>query len=92
MTLPAYPAPRHIAGAAAPPAHGYDADVIILALDRAEDTVAAIASARAQLGVAKHVWIADQGSRPENLATLARAVEQCGEARVVAREHRDLLA
>jgi len=83
MTLPAYPAPRHIAGAAAPPAPGYDADVIILALDRAEDTVAAIASARAQQGVAKHVWIADQGSRPENLATLARAVEGAADATLV---------
>ena len=61
----------------------YDADVIILALDRAEDTVAAIASARAQAGIAKHVWIADQGSRPENLALLAAAVTGAADATLV---------
>lgn len=83
MSLPAYPPPRHIAGAAAPPARDYDADVIILALDRAEETIAAIASARAQAGVGKHVWIADQGSRPENLAALACAVEGAADATLV---------
>ncbi|HEY0419097.1 MAG TPA: hypothetical protein VGC80_06225, partial [Acetobacteraceae bacterium] len=74
MSLPAYPQPRYIAGAPGPAAPDYDADVIILALDRAEDTVAAIASARAQVGITRHVWVADQGSRPENLALLAAAV------------------
>jgi GT2 family glycosyltransferase len=79
LTLPAYPAPRHLAGAAGP-AGTPDADVVILALERAEETVAAIASARAQRGVAKHVWIADQGSGPEALAAFARAVERAEDA------------
>jgi GT2 family glycosyltransferase len=79
LTLPAYPAPRHLAGAAGP-AGTPDADVVILALERAEETVAAIASARAQRGVAKHVWIADQGSGPEALAAFARAVEGAEDA------------
>jgi GT2 family glycosyltransferase len=83
MNLPAYPAPAHIAGAAGPVRPDYDADIIILALDRAEDTVAAVASARAQAGVAKHVWIADQGSRPGNLALLAKAVDGAADATLV---------
>jgi len=83
MSLPAYPQPRYIAGAVGPSEPDYDADVIILALDRAEDTVAAVASARAQVGVAKHVWVADQGSRPENLAVLAKAVAGAADATLV---------
>jgi GT2 family glycosyltransferase len=83
MSLPAYPTPQHLAGAAGPPAGDYDADVIILALDRAEETVAAIASARAQAGVAKHVWVADQGSQPENLARLAAALAGATDATLV---------
>ena len=57
---------RHIAGAMGPPRGEYDADVVILALDRAEETVAAIRSALAQTGVSHHVLVVDQGSRPEN--------------------------
>lgn len=83
MSLPAYPPPRHIAGATGPSSPDYDADVIILALDRAEDTVAAIASARAQAGIAKHVWVADQGSKPEALARLAAAVAGARDATLV---------
>ncbi|MBK1657594.1 glycosyltransferase family 2 protein [Paracraurococcus ruber] len=83
MTLPSYPAPAHVAGAAGPARPDYEADVIILAMDRAEETVAAIASARAQAGVTRHVWIADQGSRPENLARLAAAVEGAADATLV---------
>lgn len=74
---------RHIAGAPAPAAGDYAADVIILALDRAAETVAAIASARAQAGVGHHVWVADQGSRPENLAVLAGAVAGAADATLV---------
>jgi GT2 family glycosyltransferase len=85
MSLPSYPTPQHLAGAAGPQAGEYDADVIILALDRAEETVAAIASARAQTGVARHVWIADQGSQPENLARLAAAVAGATDATLVRR-------
>lgn len=84
MSLPAYPAPLHLAGAPGPAAGGrYDADVVILALDRAEETVAAIASARAQRGVAKHVWIADQGSGEASLARLRAAVEGAPDATLV---------
>ncbi len=77
-----YAAPELIAGAASAPADG-DADVIILAMDRVEDTIAAIASARAQQGIVKHVWVADQGSTPENLARLAAAVEGAADATLV---------
>jgi GT2 family glycosyltransferase len=86
MSLPLYPAPEHLAGAPSAPAAasgGYDADVIILSMDRARETVEAIASARAQFGVSKHVWIADQGSDPENLAILEAAVEGAPDATLV---------
>ena len=73
---------QHLAGAEAP-AGAVDADVVILAMDRAEETVAAIASARAQQGVAKHVWIADQGSRPEALARITAAVQGAPDATLV---------
>ncbi|MBL6455931.1 glycosyltransferase [Belnapia sp. T6] len=82
MSLGPYPTPEHIAGASGP-AGPVDADVIILALDRAEDTIAAIASARAQMGITKHVWITDQGSRPENLARLTAAVADAPDATLV---------
>ena len=64
----------HVAGAPHPPAGGYDADVIVLALDRLDETVAAIRSALSQIGVTRHVTILDQGSLPENLAWLAATV------------------
>ena len=48
--------------------------MLILALDRAEETVAAIASALAQTGGSRHVVVADQGSRPAALARIAAAV------------------
>ncbi|WP_144185105.1 glycosyltransferase family 2 protein [Elioraea rosea] len=62
-------------GAAEPapaPASGpdVDADIVILSLDRIDDTLAAIESALGQSGITRHVWVADQGSRPENLARL----------------------
>lgn len=82
MSYPDYPQPQHVAGAAAAPAE-YDADVVILALDRAAETVEAIASARAQRGVSRHVWVADQGSRPENLAVLAAAVAGAADVTLV---------
>jgi GT2 family glycosyltransferase len=67
-------APRLIAGAAAPPAGPYDADVLILSLDRTEDTLDAIDSALAQRGVSRHVLVLDQGSRPATLAALAARI------------------
>lgn len=76
------PPVTHVAGARGP-AEPVEADVIILAMDRAEETVAAIASARAQRGVAKHVWIADQGSAPDALATIAAAVQDAPDATLV---------
>jgi GT2 family glycosyltransferase len=73
----------HIAGAAGPPAGRYDADVVILALDRAQETAAAVRSALAQTGVSRHVFIVDQGSRPENLAHLAQVVRGRTDATLV---------
>ncbi len=48
-----------------------DADIVILSLDRIDDTLGAVSSALGQTGITRHVWVADQGSRPENLARLA---------------------
>ncbi len=69
------PAWRVVAGRAEKPETPPDADVIILAMDRAEETVAAIRSALAQTGLARRVIVADQGSTPENLARLAAEIE-----------------
>ncbi|MCB8876041.1 glycosyltransferase family 2 protein [Acidisoma silvae] len=61
---------RVIAGQ--PPAAGsYDADIVILSLDRADETEAAIRSALAQTGLSRHLIIFDQGSTPETLARFA---------------------
>lgn len=49
-------------------------DVIILSWDRVTETIAAIESAAEQEGVAKRVWVVDQGSKPENLDQLRRAI------------------
>lgn len=75
---------RHIAGAAGPPPRAYDADVVILALGRAEETVEAIKSALAQEHVTRHVFVVDQGSSPEDLARLADAVASREDATLVA--------
>jgi GT2 family glycosyltransferase len=63
-----------IAGAEAPPGDRYDADIVILALDRAEETLAAIRSALAQTSVSTHLFVLDQGSRPETLDRFATAL------------------
>ncbi|MGA9866821.1 MAG: glycosyltransferase [Acetobacteraceae bacterium] len=52
----------------------YDADVVILALDRPAETEAAIASAFGQRGVRHRVVVVDQGSLPDTLARLERVV------------------
>jgi GT2 family glycosyltransferase len=78
---------HHIAGAAGPPHGEYDADVVILSFDRPEETLAAINSALAQTSVSRHVFIVDQGSRPENLARLAAAVAGRPDATLVALDH-----
>jgi GT2 family glycosyltransferase len=62
---------RALAGATKPPPGCYDADIIILALERPEETVAAIMSARGQTGALIHVFVLDQGSCPETLEQLA---------------------
>ncbi|MDE2006694.1 MAG: glycosyltransferase, partial [Rhodospirillales bacterium] len=74
MTAPPQAA-RWIAGATAPPAEAYDADIVILALDRAEETAAAIASALAQRGARRHLIVLDQGSAPASLARFAALIE-----------------
>jgi hypothetical protein len=66
--------PRLLAGAPAPPEGLYDADVLILSIDRVDDTLAAIGSALAQQGVSRHVLVLDQGSQPATLAKLAEAI------------------
>jgi len=77
---------RHVAGAAGPPDGRYDADIVILSLDRPEETVAAIASALDQTGVTRHVFVIDQGSRPEALARIAQAVSGRADATLVSLE------
>jgi GT2 family glycosyltransferase len=66
---------RLVAGAAAPPNERYDADIIILALDRIEETLAAIASASGQRGVSVHIFVLDQGSCSLALGRLERTVQ-----------------
>jgi GT2 family glycosyltransferase len=51
------------------------ADVIILSWNRVEDTIAAVRSAAEQKGVAKRILIVDQGSEPDNLATLEQFLD-----------------
>ena len=74
---------RHVAGASGPRPGPYDADVVILALDRAAETEAAIASVLAQEGVSRHLFVVDQGSRPENLDRLAHAIAGRDDATLV---------
>jgi GT2 family glycosyltransferase len=63
-----------LAGAAGPPPGDYDVDIIILALDRADETLAAVASASGQTGISTHLCILDQGSGAETLRRLTDAV------------------
>lgn len=63
-----------IAGAPGAPDGCYDADIIILALERTNETIAAIQSAAGQTGASIHVFVLDQGSCPETLGQLAAAV------------------
>jgi GT2 family glycosyltransferase len=79
-----HPHPVIMAGALSAPGDDYDADIVMLALDRADETIAAIRSALSQTGVSRHVFIVDQGSRPANLARLAAEVANCPDATLVA--------
>ncbi len=56
------------------PDGAYDADIVILSLERTEETIAAIASACAQTGVSCHVFVLDQGSCSASLARLTAAI------------------
>jgi GT2 family glycosyltransferase len=75
---------RLIAGSLAPPDGAYDVDIIILALERAEETLAAIASARAQTGISAHIFVLDQGSCSNTLALLARVIRDCRDVTLLA--------
>ena len=74
---------QHVAGAIAPPIGAYDADIIILSLDRPDETADAVRSALAQRGVSRHVVVVDQGSRPEHLARLAALLRDRTDATLV---------
>jgi hypothetical protein len=54
-----------------------DADILILALDRIDETLAAIQSVSSQTGVSNHLFVLDQGSEPAGLRRLAEAVRAC---------------
>jgi GT2 family glycosyltransferase len=76
MTAPpitAGPAGTPIAGRSAP-AGEYDADILILSLDRVAETEAAIRSALAQEGLSRHVIVFDQGSSEATLARLQAVI------------------
>src|SRR5262245_37818848 len=78
---------RHLAGASRPPAEAYDADVVILALGREAETLAAIRSALAQTGVTRHVTVVDQGSEPAALHAFAAAVRGRPDATLLTAGH-----
>jgi GT2 family glycosyltransferase len=67
----ATPPLRRTAGSL-PPLDAYDADIIILSLNRLNDTIEAINSALTQRGGIFHVTVLDQGSSPEMLRQLRR--------------------
>ncbi len=75
---------RWLAGAPAAPEGDYDADIIILALDREEETLAAIGSALSQTGVSRHVFVLDQGSRQQSRDRFAAAVADRRDATLLA--------
>ena len=51
-----------------------DVDIIILSVDRVEETIAAIDSARVQRGIHQKIWVVDQGSGPDTLKRLQQHV------------------
>jgi GT2 family glycosyltransferase len=59
-----------------PPVKNYDVDIIILTLDRYNETMAAIASAQRQVGVSFHISILDQGSKPPTRQLIAEAAHK----------------
>ncbi len=77
---------RHVAGATRPLRGAYDADIVILALGRPNETQAAIASALAQRGLSRHVTVLDQGSSAEALQRLAALIAGCDDATLLVAE------
>ncbi|WP_428395458.1 glycosyltransferase family 2 protein [Lichenicoccus sp.] len=53
----------------------YDADIVILSMDRIEETLEAVASALSQQGLRRHVFVFDQGSTADNLQRLQAAID-----------------
>ncbi|HEY4040872.1 MAG TPA: glycosyltransferase [Rhodopila sp.] len=78
--------PRLLAGAPAAPDAAYDVDIIILALERVEETLAAIASASEQTGISSHIFVLDQGSCPVTQERLARVVRDRRDVTLLATE------
>jgi GT2 family glycosyltransferase len=54
--------------------NGPEVDIIILSMDRVDDTIAAIESALAQKRVLQKIWVVDQGSSSETIERLQRYV------------------
>jgi GT2 family glycosyltransferase len=77
---------RLVAGSAIPLDDHYDADIIILALNRTDETIAAISSACQQTSVSAHVLVLDQGSAPATLERLVDATRDHGNVTVWAAE------
>jgi len=64
--MPIDPAEHCLLRSGPPRAGGtYDADIIILALNRFAETMAAVDSAARQTGIKFHIWVLDQGSDHE---------------------------
>ncbi|WP_158932064.1 glycosyltransferase family 2 protein [Acidisphaera sp. S103] len=77
---------RSLAGATGPPSGCYDADIIILALERTAETIAAIMSACGQTGASIHIFVLDQGSCPETLDQLAAVAKDRPDVTLLAAE------
>jgi GT2 family glycosyltransferase len=63
-----------------PPSGDYDADILILSLDRAAETEAAIRSVLAQEGLTRHLIVFDQGSSEATLARLQAVIGERADA------------
>jgi GT2 family glycosyltransferase len=77
---------RLIAGSPGPPDQPYEVDIIILALERAEETLAAIASASEQIGLSTHIFVLDQGSCSQTLQRLADVLRDRRDVTLLAAE------
>ncbi len=82
----ARPMTVRLAGSA-PPEGDYDADILILSLDRPTETEAAIRSALDQKDLKSHLIIFDQGSSAETLGRLAGLIGGRGDALLASAGH-----